>query len=186
MVNNHDDDSMLRVPNNSKDAIEYILNSKDIDTILGKTSSTRRTNFRRLALLVHPDKCKDDDRATDAFRRLVDIMEKEGEDNDDDNKEEVYTTWRWWEASTFEERERLWSNLEEAFTREMRMARDKDEERRRLRIERKRQHAQAERAAVDTTDPYFKAAAKAEVNSFDRRTAGWRAFNRKKRKKNCR
>lgn len=52
MVNNHDDDSMLRVPNNSKDAIEYILNSKDIDTILGKTSSTRRTNFRRLALLV--------------------------------------------------------------------------------------------------------------------------------------
>ncbi|EER16315.1 hypothetical protein Pmar_PMAR029445 [Perkinsus marinus ATCC 50983] len=111
-------------------------------------------------------------------------MEEEGEDNDDDNKEEGYTTWRWWEASTFEERERLWSNLEEAFTREMRMARDKDEERRRLRIERKRQHAQAERAAVDTTDPYFKAAAKAEVNSFDRRTAGWRAFNRKKRKKN--
>lgn len=43
---------------------------------------------------MHPDKCKDDDRATDAFRRLVDIMEKEGEDNDDDNKEEVYTTWR--------------------------------------------------------------------------------------------
>ncbi|KAF4703052.1 multiprotein-bridging factor 1 [Perkinsus olseni] len=61
------------------------------------STTTRRTNFKRLALLVHPDKCKDD-RAAEAFRRLVDVMDNKGMGGDKEQqqqeKEEGVYTWR--------------------------------------------------------------------------------------------
>ncbi|KAF4665784.1 hypothetical protein FOL46_003467 [Perkinsus olseni] len=165
--NNNNDNTLAApsLPTTSQQAIDLILNGNEVNTLLRgpgtSSTTTRRTNFKRLALLVHPDKCKDD-RAAESFRRLVDVMDNKGMEEEKEKEEGMYT-WRWWEASTFDQRERLWSNLEEAFKREMEAARAKAEDRRRQRIDRKRRHAQAERNAVDTTDPDFREAAAAEV-----------------------
>ncbi|KAF4655010.1 hypothetical protein FOL47_009640, partial [Perkinsus chesapeaki] len=186
---------LLPQSSSSEDAIRHILNTNDMDTMLCINANGEdkeelcKANFRRLALLVHPDKCNDS-RAEEAFKRLMDVMGK-GRRKDKDKgrrkakeEEEEEYSWKWWKASTYGERERIWNNIEEVFKREVEAkSKAKSDERKWKKIERKRKHAQAEREAVDVNDPNFVAAKDAEVKSFDRRTAGWKAFNKGKKKR---